>query len=255
MIIIPTFCIGGRLLQYQEENEKLNQVTEIVATYTIEQPAVSMLSKTTIESESFVDINGLQNENPDVVGFVEIPGTQVAYPVMKSQEQDYYIRRGFDGKRSVYGSIYMDNVCYEDGANIVLYGHNMKSGKMFGTLRHYLDPEYKNTHKEIRYITQDKIACYEVCAVFTASANEEELVKNLVPYTEQEIKKLNAYLKKHGNMTEDLTWGDQLITLATCEYTQKNGRLFVIGKLADTICRKEIFQDLFLTQVALLTNL
>lgn len=226
-------------MQYRYEDRKLNKVAELIAEYTVEQPAASILSQTMVESECFIDINGLKKKNPDVVGFVEIPGTSVAYPVMKSEKPDYYIRRGFDGKQSVYGSIYMDNACYEHGANTVLYGHNMKSGKMFGTLKHYLDPGYRDAHREIRYITQDNIACYEVCAVLTASAHDEELVKNLIPYTEQEMEHLQAYLRKHGGVTENVAWGDRLITLATCEYTKKDGRLFVIGRLKEEIVRKE----------------
>ena len=239
MIVVPAICIGGRIAQYQYEDKKLDQVAELVANYTVKQPAVSMSAGIVMESESFVDIDGLQKENPDVIGFLEIPGTSVAYPVMKSEEQDYYIRRGFDGKRSVYGSIYMDNASYMQGTNIVLYGHNMKSGKMFGALKHYLDTEYRDTHKEIRYITQDRITCYEVCAVMTASAEDEKLVQNLIPYTEQEMENLRVYLYDHGGMTEEIDWGDQLITLITCEYTKKDGRLFVIGKLKEEIVRKE----------------
>lgn len=238
MIIVPAICISGRIIQYQYEDKQLNQVAELVADYTVKQPAVSISAGTVMESESFVDIDGLRKENPDVIGFVEIPGTSVAYPVMKSEEPDYYIRRGFDGKYSVYGSIYMDNASYTQGTNIVLYGHNMKSGKMFGTLKNYLDTEYCDTHKKIRYITQDKIVCYEVCSVFTASAEDEKLVQNLIPYTEQEMENLRSYLYDHGGMTERINWGDQLITLVTCEYTKEDGRLFVIAKLKEEIVRK-----------------
>lgn len=239
MIVVPAICIGGRIAQYQYEDKRLNQVAELVADYIVKQPAVSMSAGIVMESESFVDIDGLRKENPDVIGFIEIPGTSVSYPVMKSEEPDYYIRCGFDGKYSVYGSIYMDNASYAQGTNIVLYGHNMKSGKMFGTLKNYLDTEYRDIHKEIRYITQDRIVCYEVCAVFTASANDEKLIKNLIPYTEQEMENLKVYLCDYGGMTEKFDWGDQLITLATCEYTKKDGRLFVVGKLKEEIVRKE----------------
>ena len=88
MIVVPAICIGGRIAQYQYEDKKLDQVAELVANYTVKQPAVSMSAGIVMESESFVDIDGLQKENPDVIGFLEIPGTSVAYPVMKSEEQD-----------------------------------------------------------------------------------------------------------------------------------------------------------------------
>ena len=240
MVLIPVLCIGGRIFQYHSENTKLKQVAEIAAEYTVHEPAVSLNSQTELEMESFMDINGLKTENADVVGFVEIPGTIVSYPVMKSEEADYYIRRGFDKKRSIYGSIYMDNACYENGANTVLYGHNMKSGKMFGTLRHYMDAAYREEHKEIRYITDDRIECYDVCAVFLASAADQDLIKNLIPYTKEEMENLQNYIANHqGVFMDEFAWGDRLLTLATCEYPRKAGRLFVIGKLKDTIIRKE----------------
>ena len=82
-----------------------------------------------------VDIAGLQRVNPDVVAYLQIPDTAVSYPVMRSDEPGYYLTRDFDGIRSVYGSIYVDAACYENGPVTLLHGHNMKNGTMFGSLK------------------------------------------------------------------------------------------------------------------------
>lgn len=188
----------------------------------------------------FIDIKGLQKENPDIKGYLKIPQTEIAYPVMRSKEPDWYIDRDFYGNKSVCGSIYMHNASYKGGTNLVLYGHNMRSGQMFGTLEAYLDESFLQQNKEIHFITEEGIQVYEVCMVFSASANNQELLKCLVSYTEEEMQSLLALIKQQGGRKyAPVSWGDSLITLATCEYSQKNGRFFVIGKQTDIIKRKD----------------
>lgn len=232
--------MAARLLQYNRENEALDRIADTAARYMVPAPAASQGSVKSADVEEFIDLESLREVNGDVCGYIKINGTQISYPVMRSGQPHKYLRRDFYGKPSAYGSIYLDNAGYLDGTNMVLYGHNMKSGKMFGELKHYLEEGFAQEHGEIRYITGDEIRIYHLCAVFRAPADEEKLVRNLIPYTEEEFQALAGFVtEQDGTVFQEFTWGDQLITLATCEYSDKNGRLFVMGRLAGTIHRKE----------------
>lgn len=232
--------ITARCLQYKLEDKTLERIAEITARYTSPAPAVSQGSVKTADMEAFIDLEVLQEVNEDAYGYIEINGTQISYPVMRSEQPHKYLRRNFYGEPSVYGSIYLDNASYLAGMNMVIYGHNIKSGKMFGGLKRYLDEEFAKEHQEIRFITGDEIRIYHLSAVFQAQADEEALVRNLIPYTEEECRMLADFITgQGGTVFQEFSWGDQLITLVTCEYSNKNGRLFVIGRLAGTIRRKE----------------
>lgn len=227
-------------MSYQKENETLNKIADITAQYKTHAPSVTPGTVKSTLTEEFIDIKGLQELNADTCGYIEIKGTQISYPVMRSDEPHKYLKKNFYGEPSLYGSIYLDNAGYQSGTNLVMYGHNMKSGKMFGSLKHFLSSRFAQSHQEIRYSTEDKIRLYQLCAVFRANADQEELVHNLIPYTEEEWESLLALIRKQeGMILQEFSWGDQLITLTTCEYSHKNGRLFVIGRLVDTITRKE----------------
>lgn len=241
LIIIPAGLILWRLWQYHIEDNTQKKVAEMIAEYTITEPSWNEENQMSIGMENFVDIKGLKEVNPDVEGYIKVDGTHMAYPVMKSKENDKYLRRDFYGKRSISGCIYMDNACYDGGTNLILYGHNMRNGTMFGEMKNYLDESFFNEHKKVLYITEDKITEYEICAVFSGSASDQELVQVLVPYTEDEFHDLVFYMKEHGKiMTEEPQWGDELITLATCEYSNKNGRLFVTGIKKKEILRYDV---------------
>lgn len=232
--------IAARLLQYNKENKTLEEIAEVTSQYITPAPAISQGSIKSADMEEFIDFEGLKEMNEDVCGYIKINGTPISYPVMHSRQSNKYLRRNFYGEPSIYGSVYLDNAGYLAGTNLVLYGHNMKSGKMFGELKQYLDDNFAREHKEIRYIIDEEIRIYELCAVFQAPADEEKLVKNLIPYSAQECRMLTDFISEQGGaMYQEFFWGDQLITLATCEYSNKNGRLFVIGRLTSTIHRKE----------------
>lgn len=241
LILLPLILILCRFASYYIEDEKIKKISSIAASYTVEAPAVNESGSYSAGVEDFIDIGELKSINPDTAGFLKVRGTEISYPVMRSEEEDKYLKRDFYGKKSIYGSIYIDNASYKHGTNMVLYGHNMKSGKMFGELKSYRDEDFAREHSEIRFITNNEIRVYELGAVFSAPADEEELIRNLIPYRENELENLVEYIKKReGKFYQELSWGDELITLATCEYNNKNGRLFIIGRLSGVIRRKEI---------------
>jgi sortase B len=178
-------------------------------------------------------------QNPDMVGWIEVPGTKVNYPVMQTPgNKDYYLNRDFEHNWSAWGCIYAREACdiNKPSDNVVLYGHHMADGSMFAQL----ETRYKRESfwKEHQYLTFDTLYehhTYQIIACFRTSANvgqgfpyhrfneaaDEEAFNAFIA----EVKRLSLY---DTGLTAE--YGDKLLTLSTCEYTLDNGRFVVVAK-------------------------
>lgn len=181
----------------------------------------------------------LEKTNSDTIGWVRVEGTVIDYPVMHTPDDpDFYLNHGFDRQKSVYGMIYMDASCSieETCHNYLLYGHHMKNGSMFASLEEYTSQEYFEEHPVVGFDTLDEICDYEIAAVFKlpASMLTTEFSYMLAAGTEEDYDALIEYAKKNSFYDTGITpqWPEQLLTLTTCEYSQKDGRLLVIARRA-----------------------
>lgn len=230
MIAISLCGIGYGIFRYVVADTQQSKTEDIVAEYTQELPMEVTSLENDKPDETLVDLTGLQTENPDVVGYVTIPDTAVSYPVMQSEDGSYYLHHDFSGERSVYGCIYVDPSCYEGGQALLLHGHNMKNGSMFGGLKRYLNEDYRKAHETIYYQTEDEIDTYHVCAIFTGMTTDLELMSSLVPYTDVEFQTLKKKITESGTVTEDFARDDRLLLLSTCHGTSTKQRLIVVAK-------------------------
>lgn len=179
----------------------------------------------------------LKEINADVAGWIQIDGTPINYPVMHTpQNPDFYLSHGFDKKSSVYGMIYMDAGCSpdKDGMNYLLYGHHMKNGSMFASLKRYQSEEYCKKNPQIRFDLTDSCGKWEIFAVLRISTADLTREKNkmLAAGTRESYQALMEYVEKNrlydtGGLPQ---WPQKLLTLVTCEYTEKDGRLFVFAR-------------------------
>ncbi len=176
----------------------------------------------------------LFEQNADMVGWISIEGTPLDYPVMQTaSEPNYYLQRGFNGEYSDYGVPYAAEACSIDPAsdNITIYGHHMKSGKLFGSLDGYTDQEFCREHPIIRFDTYAGFGEYVVLAVFKTTPTEFAYHEFVDAADEaafdtyvRQCRELSLY--DTGAMA---SYGDKLITLSTCEYSQDDGRLVVVA--------------------------
>lgn len=178
----------------------------------------------------------LHERNSDMAGWIRIPDTVIDYPVMHTPEDpEYYFHRDFEKNYSSYGMIFLDGDCRLDGTspNLVLYGHHMRNGSMFAQIQSYDDPEYWQAHPLIQFDTLEELGTYEVLGAFKAPAAEldEEFKQMLLAQTEEDYGRLMDYLegRRFYDTGVDASYPRQLITLTTCEYTQKDGRFFVVA--------------------------
>lgn len=181
----------------------------------------------------------LRKKNPDMVGWIRVEGTGIDYPVMqKAKDNSFYLDHDFDKAKDNNGSIFMDYRCdkLNPTTNTILYGHNMKSGKMFGELKEYLSEDYFEKHKKITFNTIYEHRKYEIVAVCLAkvedATDDSFRYYNFIDATNQN--QWDAFMTSvgglvaHGSM--DFQAGDQVLTLSTCNSYIEDGRLFLLAK-------------------------
>lgn len=180
----------------------------------------------------------LQNE--DMAAWLQIDGMKIDYPVMWTPEnEEYYLSRDFNGRSSSNGCLILDTDSSLDPltTNLIIHGHNMRSGAMFGDLSDYKDPEFEKEHDTIRLYTENGIRTYEVLAVFYSQVyyQSDDVFKYYAffqAYTQEEfddfydnIRNLSIY---DTGVTAEL--GDCFLTLSTCAYHVDYGRFVVVAK-------------------------
>lgn len=179
----------------------------------------------------------LKAQNSDMVGWIAIEGTKVNYPVMYTPDRpDFYLTHNFEKEDNRYGVPYVAEHCdpKKPSDNLTIYGHHMKDGSMFTGLMGYMDQEFLKEHPLIRFDTLTERAEYEILAVFLTTVDEKGFPYYLFADAENQ-EEFDDYIRQCKEMSLYDTgvtakYGDKLITLSTCEYSDKNGRLVVVGK-------------------------
>lgn len=181
----------------------------------------------------------IHQKNQRLIGWVKIDDTIIDYPVMQTVNNEYYLDHNFNQEEDRNGCIFMDYQCdvIKGCDNIILYGHHMKSGKMFGTLNKYSKESYYEEHPTIQFDTIYEKGTYQVMYVFRSKVYSEEDV------TFKYYQFINAASEKefHSAMNEmaalslydtgvTASYGDKLLTLSTCDYQEKAGRFVVVAK-------------------------
>ena len=176
-------------------------------------------------------------QNNDFIGWIRIDGTNVNYPVMQTPNKpDFYLKRSFDKSYSDYGVPYIDEACMTGiSNNLVIYGHHIKGGKMFGALEDYKAESFYEKHKTIQFDTLTEQAEYEIVAVFKTVAYSSEGFRYYDFVNAENEEAFDSYIAKCKELAlydtgVSAEYGDRLITLSTCEYSAQNGRLVVVAK-------------------------
>ena len=179
--------------------------------------------------------SALFDQNNDFIGWICIEGTNINYPVMQTPNNpDYYLKHSFEKTYSDYGVPYIEESCAVGlSNNIVIYGHHMKNGSMFADLCDYTSKKFYEDHKTIQFDTLSSFGQYEVVAVFKFDTNHEDFRYNeCCTMNESAFKDFmsQVHARQLYDTGVDAEYGDQLLTLSTCEYTYNNGRLVVVAK-------------------------
>ena len=173
-----------------------------------------------------------------MVGWISIAGTTINYPVMQSRNNpNFYLKHNFEKEYSDLGTPYVqENGDIVESENLVIYGHHIKGGKMFGALEDYKSKNFYEEHKTIQFDTLTEQAEYEIVAVFKTVAYSSEGFRYYDFVDAENEEEFNSYVGKCKELALYDTgvtaeYGDRLITLSTCEYSAQNGRLVVVAKM------------------------
>ena len=204
--------IYSELKERQKEKKDFASVAEIAKLPMTEAPAESVTdtetetsAEPTEQSATEHNIPALIAVNGDCIGWLSIDGTSISYPVMYTpSEPQKYLRRSFYGQYSQSGVPFLDGRCSTVGGNLIIYGHNMKNGTMFSDLKRYVDRDFLNAHRTVKFETADGVQTFIVTEALKTNTSD-------------------AWYDRIA--AED---GRQLI-LSTCYGSGKDGRLLIIA--------------------------
>ena len=219
------------------EDDSTGDCTDTTGIRTPDSDAVLSDEEMAVEeaAKAYEKYGVLYEQNNDFVGWIQIDGTNINYPVMQTPDNpDYYLKHSFEKTWSDYGVPYLDESCViGQSNNLVIYGHHMSNGSMFCDLELYSDPAFCMDHPVIRFDTLSSFGEYEVIAVFRYNTNQETFRYDREVNMDEGrfswfIEQVHA--RELFSTGKDASFGDQLLTLSTCEYTYKNGRLVVVAR-------------------------
>lgn len=249
LALIMTGCFGYfayynyEAYQKNLQTESLNRLKENDAVNDMYGDTIhEVTDEETGEVKTFTVLDqykSLYNKNKNLIGWIKIDDTIIDYPVMQTADNEFYLDHDIDQKQDKNGTLFLDAACdiTLPSTNYIIYGHNMRSGKMFGSLSKYESEKYYEDHPYIQFDTIYEEGVYEVMYAFRSKIyNEDEVVFKYYQFIEA-----NSEEEFDSNMKEmaalslydtgvEAVYGDHLLTLSTCDYEEKDGRFVVVAK-------------------------
>ena len=241
ILAISSFFIIKEFAENKKETDIYDELQEIVLEENTDIDTTNVdteIEKSEGESSNKYNLENIAKINSDVVGWIKIENTNIDYPVM--QNGDYYLHRNIYKNYSSHGTPYLAEYCniqYSD--NLIIYGHHMNDNSMFAQLDNYKKHSFYENHKYIKFYsyyngkTIEKT--YEVAIAFKTVVYSDKGFKYYNYTNFSDVQELNDFIEnviklEFYNTGIDINYGDKLITLSTCEYSQKNGRIVVVAK-------------------------
>lgn len=247
LLLIVIICFGYFAYYYlsaelkNKSSDKLSGMKETVETDSVLRTEDGHYVVTK-EDKVLPKYKNLYLKNKNLIGWIKIDDTNIDYPVMQSVNGngEFYLDHDYDGNEDRNGTLFLDDDCdaLRPSDNLIIYGHNMKSGQMFGGLDNYKSESYFENHKLVRFDTIYTEGIYEVAFVFqTRVYSEADITFKYYQFIEpnsqeefesgiREMREMSLY-----DTGVEVEYGDKLISLSTCDYDESNGRFVVV-------CRK-----------------
>ena len=207
------------------------------------------------------DFRELRAMNPDVMGWIT-NGDRINYPVLRREDESFYLNHNFFGEKDLNGSIFLSqyNVLRPRDTILLIYGHHFATGDMFGTLKKYMDESYMRQHAMIQFRTvfadETKSDWYVPVAMFSAAMDDVEAeFFNIRPVNFESDEAYQAYLdealsRSAWKAPADVNTDDEMIVLVTCSYNFVNSRHLLMCRRLRADETPEQMQALYLNQPA-----
>ncbi|MBQ6825309.1 MAG: class B sortase [Clostridia bacterium] len=234
ILIIALLCVitsASYFIYLKIESDKMDDFKDEVTVSTDDTSSAEP------EVETPVDFKKLKKQNPDIYAWINIPGMVIDYPILRNPNNDrFYLTHSVDLKKSKYGAIYTHN--YNDmefnDFNTVVYGHNMRNGTMFGSLKKFRDNTFFEQNRYINIYMPGRILKYEIFAAYVF--DDRHILLNFdfsdINVRKEYLDMIFSTRKVSANIKHDIavTENDKIITLSTCT-SNDNERYLVQGVL------------------------
>lgn len=242
LLLLAVFLISGAMtIRQYLENRRIQEEYERLAEEAARQTEEAGTEPETEESQpeedpyvSPIDFETLIEENPHTIGWIRIPGTNVDYPVVQGEDNEFYLNHDFYGKESVAGSIYLDFESETDfeGRNQILYGHNMKNGSMFKDINRYKDPEYFKEHQYFSIYTPEREIRLKAVSCYYGEA--KPIVRMTGFKTQEAFDEFVKVMVDPCSYKEEVEYpARSIFTLVTCSYEINDARTFLFAVEVD----------------------
>lgn len=213
IVLIAVIIFSGiKIIEWIKSNKKNKDIMS-----EIKENVVINNEMDSNNEEYKIDFAKLKQKNSDAIAWIKVNGTDIDFPVVKGTDNSYYLTHNFDKEKNKAGWIFADYRNKFDGTdkNIIIYGHNMKNGSMFASLKDVIKEEWYNNenNKYIALITENENCKYQVFSVYQTEMEEYYLQTNISNFKEF-VEKIKGRSKKNFNV--DIKETDSILTLSTC---------------------------------------
>ncbi len=238
MVFAVIFIVSGGLLvkRFLDDKKIENEFSDLQSMI---DTAVTPATVEDSEPSNAAKFAALKDQNSDFMGWISIEGTNLDFPVMYTpNNKDYYLKHDFKHQYSDYGVPYLDEKttigANAQSNNLIIYGHNMKTGTIFGCLTEYKKAAYYQEHPYIEFDTLYGDAKYEVFAAFAIDVVQDTsfIYNQYIDMDEYTYNDYVAEVIRRSDVDSGIrpVYGEQLLTLSTCEYSSANGRYVVVAR-------------------------
>lgn len=219
LFIILLIISFTKIVRWHLENEKNKQISKEISN--------SITIETTEEGETKynIDFNKLKQQNSETVAYLKVNGTNIDYVVVKANDNDYYLKHNFNKEYNGAGWVFADCRLKFDGTdkNLVIYGHNMRDGSMFGTMKNALNSQWYNNKEnlEITLVTELEECKYQIFSIY--QVEKEEYYTTTDFRNKEEFKNFIQNIKGRSikDFNVEVTDEDSILTLSTCANNNK----------------------------------
>ena len=234
-ILIFIFAVGFSYIGYYIYNNFKSKNDNVLNDIEINDKQI-----TETKTERILQLEELKKQNNDIIGWLEIENIPINYPVLQCEDNNFYMTHNYKKEYSADGSIFLDKDYNWDlpSSNLLLYGHNNKNGNMFQELLEYEKESYYKEHPTIKFTTVAEDSKYEIISIFKSRVyykNEKNVFRYYYFINAENEQEYNNYVEQSKKASlydtgKTATYGDQLLTLSTCEYSQEDGRFVIVAK-------------------------
>lgn len=221
-IVIMSIC-GVYIYNWEKDSQHSEEIMNIIKNSIVENISEKTNDKT--NNDIKINFNELIKINKDVVGWIKVNNTNIDYPVVQTNDNNFYLNHSLDKEYNAHGWPFVDyKVKFDDtDKNITIYGHNIKDGSMFGSLKNILDPKWYNNEENltISYFTEKENEKYKVFSIY--SIEKETYYTNNYFKNNNEYKEFLKELESRSivDFNEQVNEEDTMLTLSTCADNNK----------------------------------